>query len=104
MLNKAGIKTKVEAVEFGVFAKKTQAHQMPEFMYAAWGNNHFDVWDTVNAVVKTAAMFSWYSNEEADKLIDLAGKTIDPEQHAEYLRQLLRILPGGGHRCFFYFP
>ena len=90
MLTAVGIKTKVEAVEFGVFAKRTQAHDMPEFMYAAWGNQHFDVWDTIKTCVRSGAMFSWYKNETVDKYIDLAAKTIEPEKHNEYLQMALR--------------
>ena len=90
MLSKVGIKTKVEAVEFGVFAKRTQAHDMPEFMYAAWGNNHFDVWDTIKTCVRSGAMFSWYKNEKVDKYIDLAAKTVEPQKHSEYIQTALR--------------
>ncbi len=90
MLTKVGIRAKVNAVEFGVFAKQTQAHQIPELMYAAWGNNHFDAWDTLQALVRSGEMFSWYKNEKVDEYIDKAGQTIDPEKHAEYLRLALR--------------
>lgn len=90
MLNKVGIKAKVEAVEFGVFAKRTQVHDMPEFMYAAWGNNHFDVWDMIKTCVRSGAMFSWYKNEKVDEYIDKAAKSIDPVKHSEYLRTALR--------------
>jgi peptide/nickel transport system substrate-binding protein len=90
MLSKIGIKTKVNAVEFGVFAKKTQAHEMPEFMYAAWGNNHFDVWDTIKTCVRSGAMFSWYQNEKVDEYIDKAARTIDPQKHSGYLQIALR--------------
>ena len=90
MLTKVGIKTKVEAVEFGVFAKRTQAHDMPEFMYAAWGNNHFDVWDTIKTCVRSGAMFSWYKNEKVDENIDKAATTIEPQKHSEYLQLALR--------------
>lgn len=90
MLTAVGIKTKVEAVEFGVFAKRTQAHDMPEFMYAAWGNNHFDVWDTIKTCVRSGAMFSWYKNDKVDENIDKAAKTIDPQKHSEYLQIALR--------------
>lgn len=92
MLTAVGIKTKVNAVEFGVFAKQTQAHQIPEFMYAAWGNPHFDVLYTVKAVVRSGQMFSWYSNPAMDELIDKANQTADPEKHEGYLRQLLRLM------------
>ncbi|MBW1722401.1 MAG: hypothetical protein JRH13_07625 [Deltaproteobacteria bacterium] len=90
MLTKAGIRTKVNAVEFGVFAKKTQAHEMPEFMYAAWGNAHFDVWDMIKTCVRSGAMFSWYKNEKVDEYIDKAAQTIDPEKHNRYLQLALR--------------
>ncbi len=90
MLNAVGIKTKVEAVEFGVFAKRTQAHDMPEFMYAAWGNSTFDVWDTIKTCVRSGAMFSWYKNEKVDENIDKAAQTIDPQKHSEYLVNALR--------------
>ena len=90
MLTAVGIKTKVEAVEFGVFAKRTQAHDMPEFMYAAWGNNHFDVWDTIKTCVRSGAMFSWYKNEKVDENIDNAAQTVEPQKHSEYLQLALR--------------
>ena len=90
MLVKVGIRAKVNAVEFGVFAKVTQAHDIPELMYAAWGNNVFDVWDTIKTCVRSGAMFSWYKNEIVDENIDKASRTIDPEKHSRYLRLALR--------------
>ena len=90
MLAKVGIRAKVNAVEFGVFAKVTQAHDIPELMYAAWGNNVFDVWDTIKTCVRSGAMFSWYKNEIVDENIDKASRTIDPEKHSRYLRLALR--------------
>ena len=90
MLSKVGIKTKVNAVEFGVFAKMTQAHDMPEFMYAAWGNSHFDAWDMIKTCVRSGAMFSWYKNEKVDEYIDKAAQTINPQKHNEYLQTALR--------------
>ncbi len=90
MLQKVGIETKVEAVEFGVFAKRTQAHDMPELMYAAWGNSTFDVWDTIKTCVRSGAMFSWYKNDIVDENIDKAAQTIDPQKHAAYLQTALR--------------
>jgi peptide/nickel transport system substrate-binding protein len=90
MLLEVGIRAKLDAVEFGVFAKQTQAHQAPELMYAAWGNRTFDVYDTLKIGAKTGAMFSWYSNRKVDEYIDKAGQTADPEKHTEYLRLALR--------------
>ena len=92
MLTAAGIRTKVNAVEFGVFAKQTQAHQIPEMMYAAWGNPHFDVLETVQAVLRSGEMFSWYSNKQMDELIDAAKQTVDPKKHEDLLRRLLRLM------------
>jgi peptide/nickel transport system substrate-binding protein len=99
MLTAVGIRTKVNAVEFGVFAKQTQAHQIPEFMYAAWGNPHFNVLYTINAIARSGQMFSWHSNKELDDLIDAAAKTVDPDKHEELLREALRVMyddPGFG--------
>jgi peptide/nickel transport system substrate-binding protein len=92
MLTAVGIRTKVNAVEFGVFAKQTQAHQIPELMYAAWGNAHFDVLQTVQAVLRSGEMFSWYSNKQMDDLIDAAKQTVDPKKHEDLLRRLLRLM------------
>jgi peptide/nickel transport system substrate-binding protein len=99
MLTAVGIRTKVNAVEFGVFAKQTQAHQIPEFMYAAWGNPHFDVLYTINAIARSGQMFSWHSNKDLDALLDAAAKTVDPKKHEELLRKALRVMyddPGFG--------
>jgi peptide/nickel transport system substrate-binding protein len=92
MLTKVGIRTKVNAVEFGVFAKQTQARQIPELMYAAWGNNHFNVLYTLDAVVRSGKMFSWHKNEKIDEYIDKAAQTVHPDKHAEFLRLALREL------------
>ena len=92
MLTAVGIRTKVNAVEFGVFAKQTQAHQIPELMYAAWGNPHFNVLYTVTAVLRSGEMFSWYSNKQMDELIDAAKQTVDLKKHEDYLRRLLRLM------------
>jgi peptide/nickel transport system substrate-binding protein len=92
MLTAVGIRTKVNAVEFGVFAKQTQAHQIPEFMYAAWGNPHFNVLYTISAIARSGQMFSWHSNKELDDLIDAAAKTVEPQKHEELLRKALRVM------------
>jgi peptide/nickel transport system substrate-binding protein len=90
MLTAVGIRTKVNAVEFGVFAKQTQAHDIPELMYAAWGNPHFDVMYTLQTVAKAGQMFCWCQDPKAEELIDKASQTVDVEKHAEYLRSALR--------------
>ena len=91
MLTKVGIRTKVNAVEVGLFFRQTAAHQLQEeLLYAAWGNYHFDILNTLQAIAKSGQMFSWYSNKKVDDYIDDAAKTGDPAKYAEYLRLALR--------------
>jgi len=90
MLTKVGIRTKVNAVEFGVFARQTQARQIPELMYASWGNQHFNVLHTLDAVARSGRMFSFYKSEKVDDYIDKAAMTVHPDKHTEYLQLALR--------------
>ncbi|MHB8619631.1 MAG: ABC transporter substrate-binding protein [Chloroflexota bacterium] len=102
MYAKVGIKVKINAVEFGVFAKQTQQHKMNESMFAAWGNAPLDAWDTMNNVVRGGAIFSWYKNPQVDALIKKAGSTIDAQKHAQYLRQAERIIHDDAPFVFLY--
>lgn len=88
-LNDIGVKTKIQAVEFGVFAKATQERTIPDAFYAAWGNAFFDPLDELQVAVLTGTKgFSWYSNKEVDRLIGQAAETTDADQHADILRQI----------------
>ncbi len=92
-LNDVGIRTKIQAVEFGVFAKATQERKVPEAFYAAWGNAFFNPLDELQvAVLSGTKGFSWYSNEQVDQLINEAAQTIDPEKHAEILRRIEEMI------------
>ena len=92
-LEEVGIKARINAVEFGVFAKLTQQRKIPDLMLCALGNQHFDALQPLTWLVRSGAQaFSWYSNAEVDRLIDLAATTVEPELHARALREALSIV------------
>ncbi len=92
-LSKVGIRTRLNVVEFGVFAKVTQERKIRESMYAAWGNAYFDPLDAYKALVVSGTdAFSWYSNKQVDELWQKAASTADLRRHTEYLRQIEQII------------
>jgi peptide/nickel transport system substrate-binding protein len=92
-LREVGIDATIQAVEFGVFATATQERDIPDGFFAAWGNAFFDPLDELQVAVLTGTMgFSWYSNEEVDRLIAEAVRTTDPEEHADVLRRIEEII------------
>jgi len=102
MLEKIGIHVKVNAVEFGVFAKMTQDRTIPDMFFAAWGNAPWDVYDTLIALARTGGIFSWYSNPTLDDLVDKAGSTSDETKHADYLKQALGVIWEDASHVFLY--
>jgi peptide/nickel transport system substrate-binding protein len=92
MLNAVGIKTTLYTPEFGVWAKGTQEHKIRSLAYAAWGNNTFNVLQSINSLLHSNRPFSWYSNAKLDALIDQAFDTPDPEKHNAILRQALDLI------------
>jgi len=102
MLEKIGVRTKVNAVEFGVFAKMTQDRTIPDMFFAAWGNAPWDIYDTLIALARTGGIFSWYSNPTVDDLVDKAGSTADDAKHADYLKQALGLLWEDASHIFLY--
>jgi peptide/nickel transport system substrate-binding protein len=92
-LSDIGVKVKIQAVEFGVFAKATQTRKIPAAFYAAWGNAFFDALDEMQvAVLSGTKGFSWYSNKQVDALINKAAKTADPDAHAQSLADAERLM------------
>lgn len=92
-LEAVGVRVKLNAVEFGVFAKQTQERTIPEMMVAALGNPHFSTHYSMTYIVRTGTQsFSWYSNPEVDRLYDEAGSISDPVRVEQLLQQALRLL------------
>ena len=102
MFEKIGVRTKINAVEFGVFAKMTQDRTIPDMFFAAWGNAPWDIYDTLIALVRTGGIFSWYSNPMVDDLVDKAGSTSDDAKHADYLKQALQLIQEDASHIFLY--
>jgi peptide/nickel transport system substrate-binding protein len=92
-LNKVGIRTRLNVVEFGVFARQTQERKIKESMYAAWGNSYFNPLDAYKALVVTGNdAFSWYSNKQVDELWQKAASTADMRRHTQYLQQMEELI------------
>jgi peptide/nickel transport system substrate-binding protein len=92
-LDKVGVKTKIDAVEFGVFAKVTQTRKIPAAFYAAWGENFFNPIDELQvAVVSGTTGFSWYSNKTVDRLTAKAAATLDQRKQDALIRKIQRII------------
>lgn len=92
-LKEVGVNMKIEAVEFGVFAKATQQRKIPDAFYAAWGNPLFNPVDELQVAVVTGTDgFSWYSNRRVDELTAQAARETDLVRHAQIIQQIERIL------------
>jgi len=92
-LEDVGVKTKIDAVEFGVFAKVTQTRKIPSAFYAAWGENFFNPIDELQVAVVTGTTgFSWYSNKTVDRLTARAAATLNQRKQDALIRQIQRII------------
>lgn len=92
-LEKVGVKTKIDAVEFGVFAKVTQTRKIPSAFYAAWGENFFNPIDELQVAVVTGTTgFSWYSNKAVDRLTAKASATLDQRKQNALIRRIQRMI------------
>ena len=88
-LDKVGVKTKINAVEFGVFAKVTQTRKIPAAFYAAWGEDFFNPIDELQVAVVTGTTgFSWYSNKTVDRLTAKAASTLSQAKQDALIRQI----------------
>lgn len=94
-LGEVGIDVELDAIEFGQFAERTQQHDMPEFMFAAWGNSTFNALDAYNPLVKSDALFSLLPDEgrqdwvtDVDERITQAAQTSDREELDAILQDL----------------
>lgn len=78
-LNAVGVKTKVNIVEFGVFAKDTQVRKIPAAFFAGWGESFFSPVDEAQVAIQCGTKgFSWYCNKGVDNLINKAASTLNP--------------------------
>lgn len=92
-LGDVGVKVKIQAVEFGVFAKATQVRKIPEAFYAAWGNAFFDSLDELQvAVLSGTKGFSWYSNKAVDAKINAAAQASDSDSHEQALEEAEHLI------------
>lgn len=78
-LGKVGVDTKVDIVDFGVFAKDTQVRKIPAAFFAGWGENFFNPVDEMQVAIQCGTKgFSWYCNKSVDKAINAAADTLSP--------------------------
>jgi peptide/nickel transport system substrate-binding protein len=90
-LEEVGVKVELNTVDFGVFAEATQAREIPDGFFGAWGEEFFNPIDELNvAVVSGDDGFSWYSNKEIDRLTAEATRTLDPEKQKELVSEIQR--------------
>jgi peptide/nickel transport system substrate-binding protein len=91
-LAKVGVTVKLNAVEFGVFAKQTQARDIPELMYAAWGSPLFDPTDMLQTCVLSGTDgFSFYTNTAVDAGINKAASTVGAE-HVQAVQDVEKLV------------
>jgi peptide/nickel transport system substrate-binding protein len=92
-LGEVGVDVKIQAVEFGVFAKATQERKIPEAFYAAWGNAFFDSLDELQVAILTGTKgFSWYSNKAVDAKIKAAAEAANADTHEQALQDAERLI------------
>lgn len=80
-LGKVGVKTNVDIVDFGVFAKDTQTRQIPAAFFAGWGESFFNPIDEAQVAIQCGTKgFSWYCNKGVDNLINTAATTLNQDK------------------------
>lgn len=80
-LGAVGVKTNVNIVDFGVFAKDTQTRQIGDAFFAGWGENFFSPIDEAQVAIQCGtAGFSWYCNKKVDSLIEQAATTLNQKK------------------------
>lgn len=80
-LNAVGVNTKVDIVDFGVFAKDTQTRQIPSTFFAGWGESFFNPIDEAQVAIQCGTKgFSWFCNKGVDKLINQGATTLNPKK------------------------
>jgi peptide/nickel transport system substrate-binding protein len=92
-LGKVGVKVKLQTVDFGVFAKATQARKIPDGFYGAWGESFFNPIDELEVAVVTGDKgFSWYSNKAIDELTASAAGTLDADEQRKDVSRIQQKL------------
>jgi peptide/nickel transport system substrate-binding protein len=92
-LAKVGVKTKVNIVDFGVFAKATQTRKIPASFFAGWGESFFNPIDEAQVAIQCGTKgFSWYCNKAVDKLINLGATTINQAKQDATITKMQRLI------------
>jgi len=92
-LGKVGVKTAVNIVDFGVFAKATQTRQIPDAFFAGWGESFFNPIDEAQVAVQCGTKgFSWYCNNSVDKLIIKAATTLNQKKQDAVILQFQQAI------------
>lgn len=98
-LGEVGIDVELNAVEFGQFAEQTGNHNMPEFMFAAWGNSTFNALDAYIPLVKSDQIFSLLPDEgrqewvkTVDEKITQASQTSERDELDGILQELEMLM------------
>lgn len=92
-LNAVGVKTKVDIVDFGVFAKDTQIRKIPAAFFAGWGESFFSPIDEAQVAIQCGTKgFSWYCNKAVDRLINEGATTANPATEDAVIVKLQRAI------------
>jgi peptide/nickel transport system substrate-binding protein len=92
-LGAVGVKTKVDIVDFGVFAKATQVRQIPASFFAGWGESFFNPIDEAQVAIQCGTKgFSWYCNKGVDNLITQAATTLNAKKEAAVILQFQKAI------------
>lgn len=84
-----GVTLKVKIVEFGVFAKATQARTIGDGFFGAWGNAFFNPLDELVVAVQSGDKgFSWYNNPTVDNLIEEASQQTDAAEQTATMTKI----------------
>jgi peptide/nickel transport system substrate-binding protein len=92
-LGKVGVKTKIDIVDFGIFAKATQTRKIPASFFAGWGESFFSPIDEAQVAILCGTKgFSWYCNKSVDKLINSAATTINQAKQDATIVKMQRAI------------
>jgi peptide/nickel transport system substrate-binding protein len=106
-LKKVGIEAKPEIVEWSAFIEQISA---PNWKYDAivlgWSLSTFpDQYDIFHSSQREQGLnFVWYSNPEADKLMEEAKQILDREEYKKAYTEIYKIIAEDQPYTFLYYP
>lgn len=93
-LNRIGIKTEMEFLEYGAWLARLNAKEFDKFdlFWQNWTDYNADPMGRLPRSIRTDGYYSWSSYPDLDPMIDEANAITDPKQREEHLRKIFTRL------------